>query len=383
MGIFDKSKKQEQIQNSLKSEESKSDITQKQIAGEESTQFQVGTVIVNQGITEERARSIFTEMIPQALDEYTKDAYTTANSRIQKLEKIVIPRVTEIKGAINAFSDPAFQILLRKAQQAAAATKREDNYSLLSELLICHIQKGEDLKNRTGITKAIEIVDYIDNDALCGLTLVHAIDTYRPITGNIREGLEALNNLYSRLLYTELPKGMDWIDHLDILGTIRINSLSHFKRFIEYFPQELPGYACIGIKKDSEGYIKACDILHSIKLEPQTLISHELLDGFVRLPLRNNQDIDNLNIINGGISRKITEHEKTAFNEIWSMYESDASLQKSVNNEFMRIWDSFDVLKKVRLWWESMSVSFNITKIGTVLAHTNAKRCDTTLPDLL
>ena len=45
--------------NSHKSETSSDSIYQKQSAAENSNQFQVGTFIVNQGITEERARIVF------------------------------------------------------------------------------------------------------------------------------------------------------------------------------------------------------------------------------------------------------------------------------------------------------------------------------------
>ena len=114
-------------------EESNDNVVQKQYAGNDSNQYQIGNYIVNQGISEERVRGIFAELIPQALENYTQDAYKIASSRIDKLETTVIPRIMDIDGAIAMFADPAFQVLLRKAQQSAAATEREDDYDLLSE----------------------------------------------------------------------------------------------------------------------------------------------------------------------------------------------------------------------------------------------------------
>ena len=110
-----------------------------QKAGENSQQYQASTIIINQGVTEERVRAIFSEMIPTALQAYTSDAYALANQRIGKLEDNVWPKLDKVDGLLQAFADPAFQILLRKAQQAAAATEREDDYALLSELLVCHV----------------------------------------------------------------------------------------------------------------------------------------------------------------------------------------------------------------------------------------------------
>ena len=63
-----------------------------QKAGENSQQIQAQTVIVNQGISEERVRTIFSEMLPYALQEYTYEAYALASQRIGKLESNILPK---------------------------------------------------------------------------------------------------------------------------------------------------------------------------------------------------------------------------------------------------------------------------------------------------
>ncbi|SFG73034.1 hypothetical protein SAMN05216356_1227 [Oribacterium sp. WCC10] len=348
-------------------------------------QTQVGTMIINQGISEERVRSVFAEMIPQALDQYTKEAYAVSNSRLEKLEMAVIPRVMQVEAAVNAFGDPAFQILLRKAQQTAAATERQDDYELLSELLMCHVQKGADRKNRVGIAKAVEIVDDIDNDALCGLTVAHAINRYSPVSGNINEGLNVLEGLFSKLLYINLPSDRDWIDHLDVLGAVRMTSFSTFKKFRDYYCEKLNGYACLGIKIDSEEYKQAIELITKVGLSTNILVRNEFIDGFVRLEIVTKDSIKNLFISNDITSdlRPLTETETKALEEVWKLYSKDEMMLNNVKDEFIKKWDSFESLKKIRNWWEGIPCSFEITRVGTVLAHTNAKRCDPTLPDLL
>ena len=95
---------------------------QSQQAGEGSQLVQAGTIVINQGVSEERVRTVFNEMVPRALEEYTKEAYAKANERITNWENSVLPRVNEVKGMLEAFADPAFQQVLRKAQQSAAVT---------------------------------------------------------------------------------------------------------------------------------------------------------------------------------------------------------------------------------------------------------------------
>ena len=82
---------------------------QKQVAGNDSEQLQVETVVINQGISEERVRKIYAEMIPQSLQEYTQEAYEIANRRITNLENIVIPRIMrQGDSAISVFADLSF-----------------------------------------------------------------------------------------------------------------------------------------------------------------------------------------------------------------------------------------------------------------------------------
>ena len=48
----------------------------------------------------------------------------------------------------------------------------------------------------------------------------------------------------------------------------------------------------------------------------------------------------------------------------------------------MKKWDSYEALKMVRLWWDELPHSFDITSVGKVLAHANAKRYNDKVPDL-
>jgi hypothetical protein len=137
-----------------------------QKAGDNAQQIQATTVVVNNGIDEKRTREIFSEMFALERVNYTQEAIRIAENRVYKFQESLIPRIEAIEGASEAFADPKFQFLLRDAQRTAAETERESDYDLLTELLVCHIQKGDNRKNSAGIGRAISIVDEIDNDAL-------------------------------------------------------------------------------------------------------------------------------------------------------------------------------------------------------------------------
>lgn len=192
-----------------------------------------------------------------------------------------------------------------------------------------------------------------------------------------------------------LPKGYDWLDHLDILNTIRVSHLGNMKKLNQYYSEQLSGYVDVGIKKDSENYTKAHELLQQVDLpSTATLVEHELRLGYVRLPLVNKDNIDSLSltknqvIINSGqvltipVNQELNRKQKDTLNEIYELYENNQQLKNENITKFIEIWDSYDSLKKVHDWWDNLPQSFTITAAGKVLAHVNAQRCDPSLPPL-
>ena len=360
------------------------EVNQLQKAGKDSQQIQIGNVIINSaGITEERARAVFNEMIPQALANYTEEAQKIATERVNKLEERIMPQINQVEGLLPAFADPAFQVLLRKAQQKAAITERENDYDLLTELLVCHVQKGNDRKNRAGIVKAVDIIDTIDNDALCALTIAFVLDHFWPATGNAKEGIEVLSQMYNALIYELLPSNLNWLDHLDILGVIRITPFSKMNKIEDIFTRRFDGYVSVGIKKGTEEYESALQIIQSIGLNKNILVDNIFLDDYVRLEIGNLDDINSLSIFNNLGTRSINQREIEALRDVINLYEKNVDLQNKVKERFMNLIDEHEPLKTLQEWWNSISGAFSITGVGKIIAYINAKRCIPELPDIL
>lgn len=356
-----------------------------QQAGDNSLQIQGNTINLIQGITEERAREICNEVFALRGNEYTQEAVRIAQERVDRFKLDLVPKMAMLEGALNIFSDPSFQLLLAKAQRVAAASGREADYHLLTELLRCRVQKGQNRKNRTGIEKAVEIVDQIDDDALCGLTIAHAIGSLQPSSSVIADGLDVLSELFEKLLYLPLPKGTEWIDHLDVLGAIRISNVYLMKPLEQVYEQTIPGIMCAGIKKDSENYTKSMKLLMDNKIPHIWLVDNELLNDYVRIPCVNIADIENYRMRINGIPYpvKMTEQQLTVIREIWTLYDTSDEIKRRVYESFLEKWNRYPVLQQVNNWWKEIPVAFNITCVGTVLAHANAQRCDNSIPDLI
>jgi len=360
---------------------------QTQKAGDNAQQFLADTLIVT-GIDEKRVREIFAEMFAIERSNLTAEAGIAADDRVMEFENRLMPKMISAD-ALNAFGDPGFQILLRKAQIAAAATERPNDYELLSELLIHRFQKGDNRNTRAGITRAVEIIDQIDDDALLGLTVFNSVSVFLPRTSDIFQGLDALNDMFGKIIYGTLPTGNDWIDHLDILDAIRITGFENLKKFKEFYPLRLENYINPGIDISSDNYNKANEILTKVGLPQGTLIPHIFNPGYVRLNISNlgieysllfNNITQNDQAIQ--IQYSPTKEQREALHAIFDLYSNDDNIKNKNINKLMEEIMKRQYLKLVKDWWDNIDTGFEITSVGRVLAHTNAQRCDKNLPPL-
>ena len=356
---------------------------QVQKAGDNSQQVQVEQVTVYNGITEQRAREIFSEMNAVARQSYTEDAYALAFKRVSLFEELLMSKIEKVDGLLEAFGDPSFQFLLTDAQKRAAASERGADYEMLTELLVNRVQNNDDRKNKASIAKAVSIIDQVDDDALCALTISNVLNAFGPSSGNITEGLKTMADLFDELCYMELPTGSEWIYHLDILDAVRISTLGNFRKFNDYYPQLLDGYTCVGIPKETDTYMKAVQLLSETELPIGILTDHELLDGYVRLNIRDRSLItDRIVPIEYTEGQIIVPNEKEieVLNDIWSLYSTENKLHEQVKESFIARWDEHKSLQRIHLWRDSIPTSFSITPIGRVLAHANAQRYSKSIP---
>jgi hypothetical protein len=364
--------------------------SQSQKGGDGSTNMQAQQMVVHVGIDEKRAREIYQEMNLQLRKDYSQEALIIANARVIDFENRLMPKMEQVEGALQAFADPSFQLLLVEAQKAAASTERPADYDLLSELLIHRFQKGENRIARAGISLAVEIVDKVSDEALLGLTAIHAVNSFTPLSGDLHQGLDVLNDLFGKILYSELPVGNAWLDHLDILDAVRLNPFGGLKKIQQYYSEVLHGYVDVGINKNSENHDKAIAILKNNNLPNNILIEHALNSDFLRVGIPSISHIDSLSLIHQivhegkvtNITVKLSEEQKKVISSIYELYSKDDNIKQNNISSFMKEWDKRPNLKTIREWWDNISTSFNVTSVGKVLAHSNAQRCDKNLPPL-
>ena len=309
--------------------------------------------------------TVSAQVTKQALALCTEVAEETAKHRINDFETIWVQRITKMENVVNNLIDPKFQFMIRDAQITAVKSTRKDDLDMLSELLAYHIEKGSsNMKIDAGIRRAIEIVHEVDNDSLCALTIVASLLGIMPLNGDIKIGLSNLNDVFSHLLYTDLPEGYDWIDHLNVLGTVTVLT-GNFYKLSRIISNSYNGYVCAGIKENSEEHNQAIEILNNHGYDSRVLVSNDCLPGYLRLPI----------VTQGSLKEELKP--------ILNLYSKDKEIVKSSELNFMALWDSHDSLRIIREWFERIPVWFRINSVGNALAQTNAKRCFPGFPDLI
>ena len=355
------------------------DIKQNQKAGDNAQQIQVQNLTVINGIDEKRAREICDERYSIIREELSFEALQIANERVSKFEDILIPKMKKIEGALNSFSDPSFQYLISKAHRTAACTDRESDYDLLSELLIHRCQKKQSRKDCSGINRAIEIVDQITDEALSSLTVFFSVGQINPIANTISQGLEILDNLYGKLPLDLLCSDNSWLEELDILDAVRYSTFIRLKKLEDYWKEKYSGFVCTGIKNDSEKWEEIDNLLSSVGLNRSVFVNNELLPEFCIIPIIDKDAINNLEF-NDGI--KLSSNQKEILEKIYDMYENTSNESQTVYENFIKKMETYKNISIVRKWWNSIPYSIIITSVGRVLAHSYAKKCDSSIPDM-
>ena len=358
-----------------------SKTNQEQKAGDNSSQYQQIGDNSNQTIIESQTNNVTimgpelpdvvtftttvsTQVTAQALNLCTQVSKDICENKMELFESRWAPVIGQMENAVNHLIDPKFQFMIRDANISAVKSSREEDLDMLTQLLVCHLEKGRDMKIDAGINKAIKIVNEIDYDSLCGLTCVATILNIIPLAPKVNDGLQIMDELYSKLLYTELPKGESWIDHLEVLGTVGIRT-GKFRELKRILSDRYDGYVCIGIKEGSEEHDKAKEILIEYDNGLEYLVPNECLPGYLRI---------------GCVQQNSIQSE---LKPILDLYSKDGELLKQVQSDFMEKWDSYNNLKIIREWFEKIPLWFRITSVGYALAQTNAKRCYPQFPDLI
>ena len=351
---------------------------QMQKAGNNATQIQVEKIEYNNGVSLETVTQIVKNEITIALKENSLVAEDKARSRLTEFSNIFLPQLIK-SNLLECFSEPAIQFFFRNVEKTAMCTDSKHCYKMLSEILVHRANKKDDFTIVAATNKAIEVADKISDDALLFLTVFLCIDGFIPNSGDIKQGLKTLDDLYENILRgKQIPFNQKIIDNLEIVDAIRRQNFLSHKKFDEFFPNLLEGYSSAGIDKYSENYQKLKDLLKEIGIKENDIFSEALVENHIRINVVNRAKLVDMLISNQ------QDKVNNLLNQMYDLYDKSPEKMEMANKKFCSIVQEYPNLQKVKNWWDNNMIDcgINITPIGKVLAHTNAKCLDNNIPDL-
>lgn len=340
-------------------------------SGNNSSNVQIDSLTNNSfliGIDEKRVREICDEKFESfKRNDFTTEALNIANTRINEFRDRLIRTMRFMHNPWIAFCDPSFQFLLVEAQKAAALTERTTDYDILSELLAFRAHQLDDRNVRIGVKYAVQIIGDISNDALLGLTLLHAIYSFTPSYKDLNNILNELDDYFGKIIYSEFPSGDVLIDNLGILRVFNLSPFYDGETFEGYYMNILDGIVVTGIKNDSEEYRSAKEILERNNIPfDDIFVENSLLEDYVRInfPCKNSVSNSDFDLV-----------QKKAIMSIFELYSYDKRLEKNVKQSFIEELKKRPNVFKLMMWRNSFPpYTFIITSVGKILAEANIKR---------
>lgn len=340
-----------------------------QEAGENSQQIMANTVVVCNGYSIEQVKEIINQEISKTLEHNEFVALEIAEERLHHFGDILLPKLVKSE-ILDAFKEPAIQILFRNAQKTAVCSERKLDYELLSELLI-HRAKKNNINENAAISHAIEIIDKITEEALLALTIFYSVMNVYPITGNINHGFQALDEHFGKIMNSStLPDSEDWIDNLEMNRLISIYPFIKKQKLADYWFNKFSSYSKIWIKIDTNDYQK---------IEKDFTVNNIPIDLLIDNPLDTNYKT--INIVNENmIDNKFSlENQRRVIKEIFHNPNFKSNGNNNEKELFENKLNEFKNLKKINDWWNKIEYSFKFTGIGNVIAETNVKNIDNKL----
>ncbi|KAA6340629.1 hypothetical protein EZS27_011518 [termite gut metagenome] len=145
----------------------------KQEGGENSTNLQGGTIIVNNGITYQDAKNIALDVFKSNYLELSEKAANTAKTRAEELIDDYIFKLQErTPEAINSMENPGMQYAVFTAQKEYAKTGDKELSDMLVDILVDRATQQERNLKQIVLDESLSIVPKLTSNQLDTLTII-------------------------------------------------------------------------------------------------------------------------------------------------------------------------------------------------------------------
>lgn len=325
-------------------------------------------VVRYEGVTEERAHEISLATARQVIAQNFDEAQSVIQARLDALENRTIRQLDQAE-QLDAFADPAFIRSYRKAQEGAAASEREVDYDMLAALLTERTESPNDRKVTAAIDRAIETVDSIHDDALRGITILEAVRLLGPLAGQIDMGIDSMELMMNQFVDGPFPEGDDWLDHLDILDVVRVDTSGNLRSFDDFYSERLIGYVAPGCREVSAP--KTIGGPYSDRGWGDLVIPHEGRPGYVRIAAVTEDALRRM-MDQSGLDADLADAIVAAAKRGFGFGQEDPEAREAL----VRALRKRPTLGQIAFWWNQIPHYVQVTAVGRMLARANMIRLD-------
>lgn len=334
------------------------DKISKQEGGENSTNLQGQSIVINQGITYQDAKNIAIDVFKSNYLELSVKAADTAR---QRAEELVDDFLTEVKkrnpNSLNSMEDPGMQYAIFTAQKEYAKTGDKDLSDMLVDILVDRAAQEERNLKQIVLDESLTIVPKLTLSQLDTLTIIFIIKySKNPQVGSIpllKKYLEDYISPFTSLL----SKEQSLYQHLEFAGcgSISIGSLKIEENFLKTYK----GIFCKGFTKEQFE-------TSSITFDKYPALIIPCLKDNTKFQLA---AIDDDILEQRAKAVNVEEAEINMLKPLMNNYQMNAEETKEVikqQGEFMNVL--FDI------WDNSPIKNMTLTSVGIAVATANLRR---------
>lgn len=336
------------------------DKVQKQESGDDSTNLQAQSIVVNQGISYSDAKEIALDVYKSNFLQLSQNAAQVARERAEEITDNFLEKLkSENEGAIESMNEPSMQAALYEAQKQYAKTGDKDLEGLLVDILVERASTPERNIHQIVLDESLSVAAKLTAEQMDALTVNFLMSKTRNQT---LTNLPALSQYMQTNLVPfigNLSKETSCYEHLEYVGC---GSLMHIGGMIpveQIFQEQYGGLFSKGFTKE--------------RLEQEVENHNEYPNLFVNC--LHDSSLIQVSAVDVNVINEICEKKKIPDlmkQKVTSLFNSTRMNPQEIKEYIIK--DSPEMEPLFDLWKDTQLSNFGLTTVGIAIAQANYRR---------
>jgi len=336
------------------------DKVQKQEAGDDSTNLQAQSIVVNQGISYVDAKEIALDVYKSNFLQLSQNAAQIARERAEEITDNFLEKLkNENESAIECMNEPSMQAALYEAQKQYAKTGDKDLEGLLVDILVERASINERNIRQIVLDESLSVASKLTSEQMDALTINFLITkTLSPALSNLQAVSQYLQNHIVPFI-GNLNKESSCYEHLEYVGLGSLMHVGSISQIEQIYQNQYGGLFSKGFSRERlEQEIENPDTYSDF-------ITNNLHDASLLQINAVNVDVINEKCEKGNIPGPIKQ-------KIIKLFNSTRMPPNEIKDYLIKVVPEIEPL--FDLWKDSQLSKFGLTTVGIAIAQANFRR---------